>query len=212
MDGKKPKKRVLTLILNVISIILVLASLALLIFMLFFSGNKVKTVFGYSMFNILTASMEDELPQGSLIVIKKTDPEKLSVGDNITFFSDDPSVPADLNGNRIVTHKVVDIIYNGNGELEGFVSRGVNNPIDDPYPVQPANVIGKVIASSPSLGKAYETLSSRGLSFVLTVVPLFVIVVIAFLDFMAALRRVKEEKELKKKAEEYLENLNTEGK
>ena len=175
--------------------------------MLFFSGYKVKTVFGYSMFNILTSSMQDELPQGSLIVIRKTAPEKLKVGDNITFFSDDPDVPKDNRGLRIVTHKIVKIEREKDGTLTGFVSRGVNNPVDDKYPVRPENVIGKVIYCSLSLGKAYDVLSNRGLSFVLTVIPLFVIVIIAYIDFMMAFRRFKEEKEIKKKAEEYLRSL-----
>ena len=173
--------------------------------MLSFSGNKVKVVFGYSMFNVVSPSMQDELPVGSLIIIKETDAGMLQVGDNITFFSDDPDVPSDNYGNRIVTHKIMEIINNDDGSLFGFVSKGVNNPVEDPYPVRAENVIGKVVYSSLSLGKAYDKLSTRGWSFVLTVVPLFVIVVIAFIDFVFAFKRVKEERAIRKKAEEIME-------
>ena len=129
--------------------------------------------------------MQDELPQGSLIVIKATPTAKLNVGDNITFFSDDPEVPSDKNGLRIVTHKIVKINSNKDGTVKDFVSRGVNNPVDDKYPVRPENVVGKVIYCSLSLGKIYDLLSTRGMSFVMTVVPLFVIVIVAYVDFVS---------------------------
>ncbi|MBQ8400880.1 MAG: hypothetical protein IJX14_03020, partial [Clostridia bacterium] len=48
------------------------------------SGQPVM-VAGFSAFRVLTSSMEDVYPKGSLIISKKTDPDALAVGDDITF-------------------------------------------------------------------------------------------------------------------------------
>ena len=82
---------------------------------------------GYSVMNIISDSMEDRIPTGTYILIKKTDPAKIEKGNIICFYSDDPDIKGYPN-----THMVVeDPIYTENG-IE-FVTKGTSNPENDKY-------------------------------------------------------------------------------
>ena len=54
--------------------------------------GEVPYFFGYSVMNIVSDSMEDKIPEGTFILIKKTDPSKIKFGDIICFYSDDPDI------------------------------------------------------------------------------------------------------------------------
>ena len=45
--------------------------------------GEVPYFFGYSIMNIVSGSMEDTIPEGSYILIKKTDPSEIRKGDTL---------------------------------------------------------------------------------------------------------------------------------
>jgi signal peptidase len=85
--------------------------------------------------------MQDEIPKDSFILVKKIDPLKLEVGNNITFMRD---------SDTSVTHKIIDIYESSEGR--GFKTMGVNNSQPDRDIVHESNIIGKVIFVVPALG------------------------------------------------------------
>ncbi|NLF36995.1 MAG: signal peptidase I, partial [Clostridiaceae bacterium] len=100
----------------------------LLVFLIIFVGNmiysqitnKVPSFFGYSVMNIISTSMEPQIPENTFILIKKADPADLKVGDVITFYSKDPTIRGLPN-----THRITDIrIENGNFV---FITKGDAN-------------------------------------------------------------------------------------
>lgn len=101
---------------------------------------------GYSAFTVLTSSMEDVYPKGSLIITKSVDANDLHVGDDITFMVSETSS---------ITHRIIGIEENylDTGE-RAFETQGVMNENADKEPAAAANVVGKVIFCSPGLGKA----------------------------------------------------------
>ena len=112
-----------------------------------------KTIFNYSCFTVLTPSMQDEIPQGSFILVKKIDPRKLKAGDNITYMAD---------RGTSVTHKIVDIYDNyGNSGAMGFQTQGVNNANPDREIVYEANLIGKVVLVIPVAGAILANLGEN---------------------------------------------------
>jgi len=112
-----------------------------------------KTIFNYSYFTVLTPSMQDEIPQGSFILVKSIDPQKLKVGDNITFMADYSTA---------VTHKIVGIYenYDNSGAL-GIQTQGVNNANPDRDIVYEASIVGKVIFVLPVFGAVLSYLSEN---------------------------------------------------
>lgn len=157
-----------------------------IVFMAFVStANGPRNIFGYSYFTVLTRSMQDEIPKGSLVITKKTDPDELEVGDTITFFK---------NATTTVTHKIADIYedYNSSG-ARGFQTKGVNNSNPDTDIVLAVNVVGKVVFSMPKAGAILAALRDN---LVLAFLALALLMVLSF-SLQVYFRIRKEEKQEK---------------
>ena len=96
-------------------------------------------VMGYEEMAVLTGSMEPKYPVGSLIFVKEENPEKLQVGDVITYR---------LSGDTVVTHRVVEI----NKDEQSVVTKGDANESNDGNPILYNNIIGKAHFCVPYLG------------------------------------------------------------
>ena len=136
------KKRALARASDVIFYMAIVAILAIAMFSS--SGGAPKTVMGFSCLSVLSSSMQDEIPMGALILVRKTNPQNLAIGDNITYMR---------GQNNSVTHKIVDIVE-GSGASKAFVTKGVNNVNPDKEVVHGANVVGKVVLCVPAAGAA----------------------------------------------------------
>ena len=115
---------------------------------LIFGGkaNGGTQLFGFRYFEVLTTSMQNVIPQGSLVVTQKVASDKIQVGDVITFLRSDE---------ESVTHEVIGIVPNFNGSgSPGFETKGSDNPDPDPDIVAAANVLGVVKAHVDGLGFA----------------------------------------------------------
>lgn len=133
------------------------------------SGDSGPKVFGgYSAFTVLTSSMEDVIPKGSLVITKKVDADELQVGDDITYM---------ISETTTVTHRIIGIQENylGTGE-KAFQTQGVMNAEPDQNPVAAVNVVGKVIYHNKAMG----TLVNYGKENW----PLIVFFIIVFLVFL----------------------------
>ena len=121
-----------------------------------------KSLAGFSMFTVLTGSMQDEIPQGSLVITQQTDPRELKIGDDVTYLSSPTTT---------VTHRIVGIIenYNNTGQ-RAFETQGIMNAKPDEQPVPAGNVVGKVIFHSYALGRAFTVLSEHWLVFLILLV------------------------------------------
>jgi len=131
-------------------------AIAMILFVVLVPGTDdgtPKSIFNYSYFTVISPSMQDEIPQGSFILVKYTDPLELMPGDNITYMSD---------RSTSVTHKIVEIYenYDSSG-ARGFLTKGVNNHNPDRDVVYEADVVGKVIFVLPVLGVVLQFLSEN---------------------------------------------------
>ena len=133
---------------------------------------------GYSSATILTSSMEDTYPKGSLIITKQVSSGELKKGDDITFMR---------NENTTVTHRIVEVIdnYSGTGK-PAYVTKGtMNKDIDKWDPVAYDNVVGKVIFCSSFLG------SFAG--FVKNNWPLLIFITVVLLVMISVMKRIFRE-------------------
>lgn len=139
---RKKRRWVWELLFYLVLIMVVLGTFAVKVS----SGDTPMSVGGYSVFTVLTGSMQKEIPQGSLIVTRHDDPSTLQVGDTITYMA---------SQNTTITHRVIGIIedYQGTG-MRAFETQGVMNDTPDKLPVPAVNVIGKVIFHNYALGRA----------------------------------------------------------
>ena len=124
--------------------------------------GKVPSVFGYSVMNIVSGSMGEEMPQGSYILVKKTDAEKVKAGDVICFYSSDPAIYGYPNTHRVVE----DPIITDDGGIE-FVTKGDATEANDKVNAKGENLIGVYVKRLESLEKFSAALSSGGLIIVI---------------------------------------------
>ena len=116
-------------------VLVLLAALLVNIFAAKISG-RVPKVFGYSVMNIVSGSMEDEIPRDSYILIKSADPEQIKRGDVICFFSTDPAIYGIPNTHRVVADPIVT-----ESGIE-FVTKGDANAIEDSVTAKGDRLIG----------------------------------------------------------------------
>ena len=96
------------------------------------------SVAGYSVFKVVTGSMEPTIPVDALLLSDRVDIETIEVGDIVCF----ESKSEHMRGS-VVTHRVVDITnYSGFIQL---TTRGDANTVEDTLSVTENNLIGKVV-------------------------------------------------------------------
>ena len=95
---------------------------------------------GYKPYAVISGSMEPTYHVGSLIYVREVPPEKIQVGDPITFILNEELV--------VATHRVIEI----DKENQHFYTKGDANNTADGAPVHFNNLIGKPMFTIPQLG------------------------------------------------------------
>lgn len=203
MKIKKKEKSVLDIIVaNVITLIFILTFLLMVFFVYCSMTNRMPTVFGYHMLRVVTGSMDPTYPEGSYIVVKSTDTDKLKVGEVISFYSRDEAIAGQIN-----THRIKEI-KNNNG-TKSFVTKGDANPTQDPVEVQPEDIVGKVIAHANIIDGIGKAIRNPWVYLIIVIIPLSVRFIIELKNVAVAYLEYKKEKdnqqEIVKLAQEQLE-------
>lgn len=128
--------------INILGILLIVAVIALCML------SFIPKVTNHQVFNVLTGSMEPEIPVGSMVVVSETDPYTLQTGDIITF--------GRLMQGDIVTHRVAE----NDTDQQQIITKGDANEQVDMEPVPYENVIGKVTMHLPVVGTLLGFLST----------------------------------------------------
>ena len=125
----------------------------------------------FSLYTIISPSMEPTIKVYDVILDEKVeDPHTIQKGDVITFVS-----TSFISQGMTVTHRVVDVVDNGNG-VE-FITQGDNNLEPDSDTAKAYNVLGKVVMKIPQLGRLQFFLASNGGWLLVVLFPaLFIIV------------------------------------
>ena len=132
-------KKLLNICGAVILILLVAAVLPL----------TVPKIFGLKPYNILSGSMDPEIPVNSVIYVKQCDTAQLEVGDIITFKLGSGTDLAE-------THRIADI----DKENALFTTKGDANKNVDQTKVKAENIIGKVVFHIPQYGKLADFINT----------------------------------------------------
>lgn len=107
--------------------------------------EKPPSVLGMTPMVVLSGSMsgtaEDHIEVGDLIFVNKTEPDELQVGNVIAF----------MQGKVVVTHRIIDIQTNENGELL-FYTQGDANNAPDQRPVTEDELVGIYKSRIPKVG------------------------------------------------------------
>ena len=190
-------KNVFIKIINILSIFIIGAAVLILLNVVMTKSGDIPNVMGYSLFRVMTGSMEPTIPTDSVIVTHAVDASEIEVGDVVSYFSKDPT----LNG-AVNTHRVVGIY-----EEEGttfYQTRGDANNADDLYPPTADEIIGEVVFSSYALGVLIRLISNPLVFFPLILIPLLILLILNLIKtyrMAADIARQEEEQAIREAVE-----------
>ena len=165
---------------------IILASLAFIFIWVFIQTkirpNEIPSVFGYKPFIVLSGSMETEIYEGDLALVKVIDANKLKVNDIIAFRDDEKYV---------VTHRIVEIIKDNDGEV-AFVTKGDNNNAKDEGTVKLKDVEGIYVKKISGFGNVILVMQKP----VTLAITLVIIVLIGLLWISSSNNKLTKEEKL----------------
>ena len=101
---------------------------------------------GYEIYNVVSGSMEPEIPVGSVLYVQPVDPATVEEGAIIAFQSED----------GVIAHRV----QTNRTSLGEFVTKGDANDVEDLAPVPYDAMIGEVVLHLPFLGQLMSLYAS----------------------------------------------------
>ena len=189
MSDKPNPPKGIKKILNFIGVALTVLLIVMLIYtiVMLVMGRPV-FIFGYSVVRIQTESMyvegdPDSIAPGDFLIIKKTDPEDLKIGDIITFYSDNPQIKDKLN-----THRIVEIIAKADGSLE-FVTKGDGYLVRDAETARAARVSGVYVGKSNAAKSVFRLFSNKMFFILLIFIPAVVMMFFSTRDLISGLKQ-----------------------
>lgn len=165
------KKNIAKLLSALASLLMLFSLVVCVLFVYMSMSQKVPSVMGYSALRLISGSMEPTYPVGTVVLVKKVDPAGLKVGDVISFYSRDPMISGIPN-----THRIANI--NSKDSKLNFVTHGDANMVEDPYLVEPEDVIGVVVGKASALEVVSNIMSNQYVFFGVIILPLLAIVAV----------------------------------
>jgi len=156
-----------------------------------FLPSQTMNIFRFKSFVVVSASMEPDINVNDLVIIVKVDPEKLEVGDAISFYTYLPTNQVDDEGDTIylrsvVTHYLRDIQSSGDSLI--YKTQGaIADPLDydewndingDPVEITESDIIGKVALVIPFIGIIMKIFYNPILLLLIAINILIVVVII----------------------------------
>lgn len=114
---------------------------------------------GYEVFEVISGSMEPEIPVGSIVYVKLTDPAEIEDGEIIAFTAK----------GAVVIHRVV----TNQKDIHTFITKGDANEMEDINEVLYSEVYGRVEKHLPVLGRVYSVYTSSSGKIFLLIIALF---------------------------------------
>ena len=132
-----------------------------------FSNNKL-SIFNFRMFTVISGSMEPKYKIGDVLIAKEIEPEKIKVGDTISYLGNVNSFK-----DKVVTHQVVGI-----ETIDGkyyFHTKGLANIVEDPL-VSANQLYGKVIYKCTIISLVYKIVSTNIGFYLFIIIPILYII------------------------------------
>ena len=134
-------KKILSFVKKIVDILLTIfvISFVLVVCLQRFSNNQI-SIFKYRMFTVVSGSMEPEYNIGEVLISKEVNPDKIKVGDDVSYLGKSGTFK-----DKVVTHRVVAIEKDVDGKRI-FRTKGLANLAEDPV-VYEDQLYGVVIYS-----------------------------------------------------------------
>lgn len=158
-------------------------------------------LFGYQFKTVLSGSMEPEFKTGSIIAVKPGgDMTRFAEGDVITFMEGE---------NKLITHRVIDVIHSGDNVM--YETKGDNNNAPDSSLVLSENVVAEYAGFTiPYLGYLGSFAQSKEGAALLLIVPGLLLLIYAGFTMWQGISQLERENKARvtpEKVEEVKESV-----
>lgn len=163
------ENKVLKYILKTIKIVvtIILAGIVFVIIIQRVSNNTI-AIGGIRIFNVISGSMMPKYEKGDILIVRKTDPNKIKIGQAVAYEGKSGSLAG-----KIVTHEVTEIDEKDGKML--FHTKGLINTVEDPT-VEAEQIYGVVIYKFITLSFINKIMYNIYVFYLLTVVPIGIII------------------------------------
>lgn len=144
------------------------------------------SIMGHRLFTILTGSMKGVYDINDVIVVKNIDTNTLKVGDDIAYLGEEDDFK-----NKIVTHRIIKIDINDNGQ-KIYHTKGVANNVEDPT-ITNNQIYGKVVRKLFIISMVNHIVKSQVGFFFLIFIPLVLVIFLEIADTIVDAKLEKEE-------------------
>ena len=182
-------KKILTIIVMIILCGILFTSGVILVNS-YIRPNDVPSFFGWKPFIVLSGSMETQIMTGDIVVVKEVNTNNLKENDIIAFKD---------NEDIVVTHRIVEIVKEDDGNIK-YKTKGDNNNIEDDGYVYPNQVEGIYKFRVGKLGNLALFIQTPVGMVVCISIPLIMLLLIQWADS-------EQEKKYKSNREQEIEDL-----
>lgn len=148
------------------------------------TGNK--SIGGYRVFTVVTASMKGVYNVNDVIIVKDCDTNKLKVGDDVAYLGNRAGLE-----NKIITHRIIKIEDSSDGRRI-FTTQGVASEYEDPS-ITSDQVLGQVVGVLPFITQINHLIHHNVGFFTLIFIPLVLVIVLEILQTITEYQLEKNE-------------------
>ena len=177
-------KKALKIGFNIIKYLYLFILVIYLIFISFHRLSIDRSILGYRVFTIDNNEMSPKYKVNDIIVVKNYNPNKLKIGDNISYLGNCCG-----QGGMIINHKIVKI----DKEANKIVTKGINSSVYDPE-IKYNQVIGKIVGILPVINFLHHILKNYIGFFLVVVMPLAIAIIVLIIETMKDVKRKTFEK------------------
>ena len=184
------KKLKIRLISGLTTVLLLLSIVACLFLTLQSLSKGYVSVGGFSIFRVVTGSMEPNIHKGAIIIAKKQDISAININDVICFRTDDK-----ILGRATITHRVINVFTNPDGKTV-LQTKGDANPTADTSHVTEGQLIGRVIKYTGDDSKMSDVIKflTGDIGFIACILlPVIIIAAWIFKDAVKSMKKALEE-------------------
>lgn len=174
-NNQTDKEKVLNIIKNVVTWLVVAAAVAMMIFTIISAttlDRNNRCLFGKKMFIVNSDSMKaTDFAAGDLIFVKEVDPSTLKEGDIISYTSTNTE-----NFGELITHKIKKLTVTASGE-PGFITYGTTTGEEDKTIVTYPYIVGKYTGKIAKMGYFFQFLKTTPGYIVCILVPFMLLII-----------------------------------
>lgn len=174
-NNQTDKEKVLNIIKNVVTWLVVAAAVAMMIFTIISAttlDRNNRSLFGKKMFIVNSDSMKaTDFAAGDLIFVKEVDPSTLKEGDIISYTSTNTE-----NFGELITHKIKKLTATASGE-PGFITYGTTTGEEDKTIVTYPYIVGKYTGKIAKMGYFFQFLKTTPGYIVCILVPFMLLII-----------------------------------